>query len=671
MEGVVVIAALALLAAPVLTLAALAKLGSLSRELEDIKRMIARSGREGRTLDERRETEAGRTLDERRETKAERTLDERRETVVELPSSVSRLTSSPLSSSVSRLKSSPPVSPSPPAPPSPSSPPSPPVYEPTAADRFWATVEDWFCVRGAFAPRGVSREFAVATRWLLRVGSLLLVGAMAYFITLAINRGWIGPTQRVCGMMFWGVAGTVAGVWLKVKSERYSVLGEVIAALGLVALYLAFGLGHRYFDPPVIASAVVAFAGLVAATVAAGVLSVRLKSLTIAVLGLVGGFLVPTVCSFSHVYSELVAYLTLLTVGAAVVAYLRHWTALGFVAIAVAFGFSIDVARHPEWTTLIGVAYYLFEYALVLAMTIAGLRRRSASANGYCWMFVTVAAIALTIASAGCLASDWAAELVKWHLLTVSGAHVALAWQSRKRAWCGTSVLIVLAFLAATGALCECCEDWRLWDGFGMLVFCAFAAILAELSVRTRERTLEVLSLVVTAGCAIGWVVLTGEHYDRMFLYWVDLGSRSLELWSLPALLVFLGVRLAVRGARLERARIGFFVGAAIQAFVLVTAESKWFGELVFPSVGGGCITLVWATIAASLLTAGIVRRWKAIRLTGLGLLGFSALKVLFFDTAALATPARVAVFAAVGVLMVAGAFLYLKFRTRFEEVQK
>ena len=98
-----------------------------------------------------------------------------------------------------------------------------------------------------------------------------------------------------------------------------------------------------------------------------------------------------------------------------------------------------------------------------------------------------------------------------------------------------------------------------------------------------------------------------------------------------------------------------------------MTAESRWFGELVLPSVGGGYITIVWATIAAALLTAGIVRRWKAIRLTGLGLLGLSVFKVLFIDTASLATPARVAVFAAVGVLMLVGAFLYLKFKNVFE----
>ena len=40
MEGLIGIAVVALLAAPVLTLAALAKLGSLSRELEEVKKML-------------------------------------------------------------------------------------------------------------------------------------------------------------------------------------------------------------------------------------------------------------------------------------------------------------------------------------------------------------------------------------------------------------------------------------------------------------------------------------------------------------------------------------------------------------------------------------------------------------------------------------------------------
>jgi ABC-type polysaccharide/polyol phosphate export permease len=37
-------------------------------------------------------------------------------------------------------------------------------------------------------------------------------------------------------------------------------------------------------------------------------------------------------------------------------------------------------------------------------------------------------------------------------------------------------------------------------------------------------------------------------------------------------------------------------------------------------------------------------------------------------DTAHLATPARVALFALAGVLLIVGAFLYMKFKERFEE---
>ncbi|MCR5414935.1 MAG: hypothetical protein K6F50_09470, partial [Kiritimatiellae bacterium] len=38
---------------------------------------------------------------------------------------------------------------------------APRAYEPTAMDRFWEKIEDWFAVRGEFAPKGMTREFAV------------------------------------------------------------------------------------------------------------------------------------------------------------------------------------------------------------------------------------------------------------------------------------------------------------------------------------------------------------------------------------------------------------------------------------------------------------------------------------------------------------------------------
>ena len=100
---------------------------------------------------------------------------------------------------------------------------------------FWMRIEDWLAVRGDFAPKGMTHEFAFATRWLIRVGAVLIIGAIIYFVKLSIDRGWMGPTGRVAATLFWGMVGCVGGSWL-VKKGRYSLLGHAIAALGVVAL---------------------------------------------------------------------------------------------------------------------------------------------------------------------------------------------------------------------------------------------------------------------------------------------------------------------------------------------------------------------------------------------------------------------------------------------------
>ena len=272
---------------------------------------------------------------------------------------------------------------------------SPATPEMSASEIFWAKFGDWFCVRGDFAPKGATREFAVATRWLTRVGAVLLVGAIAYFLMLAIDKGWVGPVQRVYGMMAWGVIGTVFGTWLKLKSERYAILGEVCAAVGLVALYLSFGLGHRYFKPPVIASGYVAFAGLFAATIAAGSLSVRLRSLMIAGLALVGGFLVPTICSFTNHDVQLHVYLFLLSIGACVVACLRGWTLYAFAGIVVSALFSqVKCGSCYHCNAVVAYMFHALEYALFIALTVrAVMREDNAKIRPCYWGAAAIAGI--------------------------------------------------------------------------------------------------------------------------------------------------------------------------------------------------------------------------------------------------------------------------------------
>ena len=150
--------------------------------------------------------------------------------------------------------------------------------------------------------------------------------------------------------------------------------------------------------------------------------------------------------------------------------------------------------------------------------------------------------------------------------------------------------------------------------------------------------------------------------------YIPDLVDRIQFLWSVPALVAFVGWRLGAPDLWLKEVRRPAYATAAGMAFFVLTVESPFFGCAFLPFLCGGFVTIIWAIVASALLATGIVRRVKAVRLWGLGLLAVSVAKLLLVDTASLATPGRVGVFAAVGVLLIAGAFLYLKFKSFFEE---
>ena len=40
-------------------------------------------------------------------------------------------------------------------------------------------------------------EFAIATTWLIRVGVLILLIGIGFFLKYAVSEGWIGPVMRV------------------------------------------------------------------------------------------------------------------------------------------------------------------------------------------------------------------------------------------------------------------------------------------------------------------------------------------------------------------------------------------------------------------------------------------------------------------------------------------
>jgi uncharacterized membrane protein len=68
---------------------------------------------------------------------------------------------------------------------------------------------------------------------------------------------------------------------------------------------------------------------------------------------------------------------------------------------------------------------------------------------------------------------------------------------------------------------------------------------------------------------------------------------------------------------------------------------------------------VLWAVIGAAVTVLGLRVRRPGLRLSGLGLLGIVTLKVFIVDLAALDITYRVLSFVALGILLLAAAYLY------------
>lgn len=659
MEALILIPVLFVIGLPAMMIVALVKLGRLQDEMSAMKRMVAKleggSSRPQECCPQNSQKSCGpkQSGDERRE--------ESDAPQAPRPPSMGKAEAAPTaeasSRQVAKVQSRPACEL-----------PGGRTCQPTALDVFWKKVEDWFAVRGEFAPRGVTHEFAFATRWLVRVGVALVSASIVYFVKLSVDRGWMGPAGRVAMTVFWGSVASVGGAYL-VKRTRYGVIGHAVAALGVVALYVGFGLGHRFFDPPVIPSAPLAFAALFGVTLYAGFTAVVMPSPFIAVMALLGGYAVPVIAGRDTGSPfGLCAYLLLIDAMAFYVARFRRWSALDFLSATVAYATMFvwcgGHARLATGPALAVFAFFTAVHAIYMFGVVIDSGKRGKAGNAIAFAGLAVNACAYLSYLASHFRAGFSSEFAGLVFLALVAAYVSVAaYGKRSGRLDGTAVNVILVFALAFLSIAPLLLFGSPWWSVS---WCAIAVAASEAEARTHERILGCLSIVVFAlAAAYGIFGVAPEAYETTVCgglqtagYWKAMALRSVRIWTLPVAAALIG----------RRSRGWLYRVACVMGFALYTLEAQAFGAAYLPSLGGGMVTVAWFLLAFVGVYAGIVRRMRAVRIWALSLLGVSVAKLLLCDTARLATPARVALFALCGVLLIVGAFLYIKFRERFVE---
>ncbi len=197
-----------------------------------------------------------------------------------------------------------------------------------------------------------SLEARIGGNWLLWVGIVAIVLGTVYFLKLAFENNWIGPSGRVAiGILF----GTGFFLWGEaLQKHQYPYYGQIVTGGGGAILYLSAYAAFNYYH---LVPSWFSFFFMILVTAAIGVLAARYTSRSLAFIGLVGGFLTPYWLSTGEDHQIiLLSYVTLLVAGIAFLARRQRWMVLNitsYVFTILLFGeWAVVYYSHEKrWTT--------------------------------------------------------------------------------------------------------------------------------------------------------------------------------------------------------------------------------------------------------------------------------------------------------------------------------
>lgn len=180
-----------------------------------------------------------------------------------------------------------------------------------------------------------SLEEVIGGKWFAKIGIVVTILGMSFFLKYAFDNEWIGETGRV-------ILGILAGLSLLAFGERtirkYFLYGQIVSGGGLAIIYLSVFASYNFYH---LVSQPVAFMFMGLVTMIGIALSIRYNAPSLIIFSTLGGFATPFLVN-SNVNNQigLFSYIAILDMAVLAVSYFKRWrwlNLIGFVGTIMVF----------------------------------------------------------------------------------------------------------------------------------------------------------------------------------------------------------------------------------------------------------------------------------------------------------------------------------------------
>jgi uncharacterized membrane protein len=491
------------------------------------------------------------------------------------------------------------------------------------------------------SPRDLER--VIGANVLAKIGMLVLLLGVVFFLNYAIQQGWITIGMRLGLGVVGGLALAAAGDLLRRRDPgRFNIYGQVLTGGGAAITYFTVFAAYQFEEYRAVTRLTLEADAVLLALLAASLVAYAMlrKTPVLAMeavaLGALAALFGERVTGFS------VTYLVILAGGVNAASAWRRWvdvlgaslaaSGLSLFLLLVAF----DVPPGQALAAAVGLAV-VFTLALFFW---SPTDRRAGVAGSVVAALSLLAFWAIGVQALGDLTQD---DAVWQGGFTAAAALAAgaLAALTRQRHHARLGWLVAAIVLALAWPPIQFNDEWTVVAWAGLALAGAAAVFL-------RDHDLVRASIVAIGGLIV--VHLFFQEARRL-----EAGDLSLALAALP-----FGLAAAALAA------------AWAAAVVRGSAENPWHRgvlglaivpPLVYASAGleGFAVSITWAAQGVLLLVLGFTLRIRDLRMAALAVFGLVLARIFLVDITQLDLALRIITFLVVGGLLLAASYLYAR----------